>query len=157
MCCLFTRVQIVRRVTKHKTHMSRTLEWVSDCCLTPIQQFSAISWREQVNFQWDDDEVCFVLDQQAELDFYSASSLKQQFVGKHVTPLRHIILIPSQPVFALSPYRCVFGGEATNTNFIVFGLTRPWLEPTIYHTWGEHANHYTTNIKRQRLLVHIMY
>ena len=24
---------------------------------------SAISWREQVNFQWDDDKVCFVLDQ----------------------------------------------------------------------------------------------
>jgi stringent starvation protein B len=25
--------------------------------------FSAISWSEQVNFQWDDDEVRFVLDQ----------------------------------------------------------------------------------------------
>ena len=24
----------------------------------------------------------------------------------------------------------------------VFGLTRPGLEPTIYGTWGEHANHY---------------
>jgi hypothetical protein len=33
--------------------------------------FSAISWREQVNFQLDDDEVRFVLDQHAELDFYS--------------------------------------------------------------------------------------
>ena len=31
---------------------------------------------KQVNFQWDDDEVHFVLDQHAELDFYSASSLK---------------------------------------------------------------------------------
>jgi hypothetical protein len=30
---------------------------VSDCCLTPTQQFLGISWREQVNFQWDDDEV----------------------------------------------------------------------------------------------------
>ena len=36
------------------------------------------SWREQVNFQWDVDEVCFVLDQHAGLDFYSASSVKQQ-------------------------------------------------------------------------------
>ena len=26
---------------------------------------SAISWWEQVNFQWDDDEVRFVLDQHA--------------------------------------------------------------------------------------------
>jgi hypothetical protein len=34
--------------------------------------------------------------------------------------------------------------EATHTNFIVFGLTRPGLEPTIYRTRGEHATHYTT-------------
>jgi hypothetical protein len=48
--------------------------------------------------------------------------------------LRHIILIPSQPVFPLSPYCCVLSGEATNTNFIVFCLTRPGLEPTTYST-----------------------
>jgi hypothetical protein len=35
--------------------------WGSDCCLMPTQQFSAISWQEQVNFQWDDDEDCFNL------------------------------------------------------------------------------------------------
>ena len=35
--------------------------------------------------------------------------------------------------------------EATNANFIVFGLTRLGLEPTIYRTQGEHANHYTTD------------
>ena len=58
---------------------------------------------EWVNFQWDDDEVCFVLDQHAELDFYSASSLKQQSADTYVTPLGHIILILSQSVFALSP------------------------------------------------------
>jgi hypothetical protein len=61
------------------------------------------NWREQVNFQWDDDEVRFVFDQHAELDFYSASSLKQQSTDTHVAPLGHIILIPSQPVFTLSP------------------------------------------------------
>ena len=76
-------------------------EWL---LLTPNQQlFSYISWQEQVNFQWDDDEVRFVLDQHAELDFYIASSLKQQSADGHVAPLGHIILIPSQPVFALSP------------------------------------------------------
>ena len=78
------------------------MEWVSDCCLTPIQQFLAILWREQVYFQWDDDEIRFFLDQH-ELDFYSANSLKQQSAGRHVAPLGHIILIPSQPVFALTP------------------------------------------------------
>jgi hypothetical protein len=60
-----------------------------------------------------------VLDQHAELDFYSASSLKQQSAGRHVAPLVHIILIPSQPVLLL--FLC---GEATNTNFIVFDVTR---------------------------------
>ena len=76
-------------------------EWVSDCCLTSTQQFAAISWREPVNFQWDED-VRFVLDQHAELDFYRASSLKQQSAGRHVSPLGYI-LIPSQPVFVLTP------------------------------------------------------
>jgi hypothetical protein len=39
----------------------------------------------------------------------------------------------------------MLSGEATHTNFIVFGLTRLGLEPTIYRTGGEHANHYTTD------------
>ena len=67
--------------------------------LTLTQQYFAISRREQVDFKWDDDEIRSVLDQHPELDFYSASSLKQQSAGRHVAPLEHIILIPSQPVF----------------------------------------------------------
>ena len=47
-------------------------------------------------------EVRFILDQHAELEFYSAISLKQQSTGRHVVPLGHIILIPNQPVFALT-------------------------------------------------------
>jgi hypothetical protein len=69
----------------------------------PIQQFFNYIMARTSYFQWDVDEVRFVLDQYAELDFYSASSLKQQSAGRHVAPLGHIILIPSQPVFALSP------------------------------------------------------
>ena len=37
------------------------------------------------------------------LSLYIASSLKQQSADKHVAPLWNIILISSQPVFALSP------------------------------------------------------
>jgi hypothetical protein len=36
----------------------------------------------------------------------------------------------------------VLSGEATNTNLIVFGLTRQGLEPMIYRTRDEYANHY---------------
>ena len=106
-------------------------EWLLFNAISSI--FQLFTWQEQVNIQWDD--VLFVLDQHANLDFYSASSLKQQSAGRHVAPLGHIILILSQPV-------C---GEATNSNFIVFGLTRPGLEPTMYCTRGEHIDHYATN------------
>ena len=57
-------------------------------------------WREQIIFHWDEYENRFVLDQYAELDFYSASSLKQQ--DRHVAPLGHIIRIPSQQSFSYS-------------------------------------------------------
>jgi hypothetical protein len=35
--------------------------------------------------------------------------------------------------------------EATNTNYILFNLTRTGLETTIYQTQSEYANHYTTD------------
>jgi hypothetical protein len=40
----------------------------------------------------------------------------------------------------------VLYGEATNTNFIVFGLTRLGLAPTIYPTQGEQTNQYNTDV-----------
>ena len=39
----------------------------------------------------------------------------------------------------------MLSGEVTNTTLIVFGLTRPEVEPTIYRTRGEYANYYTTD------------
>ena len=77
-------------------------EWVI-VVYRQLINFSGISWWEQVNFQRDDDDVRFVLDQHTYLDVYSASSLKQQSVERHVVPLGHIILILNQPVFAVSP------------------------------------------------------
>ena len=63
-----------------------------------MSDFSAISWREQVTYWWDNDvDVRFVL------DVYIACSLKQQSMGRHVAPFGHIILIPSHSVFALIP------------------------------------------------------
>jgi hypothetical protein len=46
---------------------------------------------------------------------------------RHVVPLGHIILIPREPVVALT------------------GITRSRLEPTTYLTRCEKANHYTTD------------
>jgi hypothetical protein len=80
-------------------------EWVSEGrrgeewseCLAPVQQFFSYIMAKTSYFQWDDDEVRFVLNQHAELDLYSAISLKQQSACRHVAPLGHILLIPSQP------------------------------------------------------------
>ena len=75
---------------------------MSDCYLTPTQPlFAAMSWREQVNFQWDDDKTRFVSGQRAELDLYSASLPKQQSADRYVAPPGH--LIPNQPIFGVSP------------------------------------------------------
>jgi hypothetical protein len=32
---------------------------------TPSEQFSAIVWQEHITFQWDDNDVHFILDQHA--------------------------------------------------------------------------------------------
>ena len=79
---------------------------MSDSCLTQIQQFFSYIMARTSYFsklQWDCDEVRFVLDQHAELDFYRANSLKQQSADGYVAPLGHIILIQTQPVSALPP------------------------------------------------------
>jgi hypothetical protein len=86
--------------------ISRCIDWVSEWYVAyrHLNNFSAISGRKQVSFQWDDDEIRFVPDQHAYLDVHSASSLeKNKSADEHVAPLGHISLIPSQPVFALSP------------------------------------------------------
>jgi len=62
------------------------------------------------------------------------SYIMQQSAGRHVVSFGHVIPILSRSVFALTPECCVPNGEATNTYFGVFGLTRTGFEPSIYHT-----------------------
>ena len=66
----------------------------------------------------------FVLDQYANLDFNSVSSLKQQSAERQIISIGNIVLISSQPVLALSPYCCVLSGGTTNPNVTIFGVTR---------------------------------
>jgi hypothetical protein len=54
--------------------------------------------------RWEDNNVRIALDQHTKLDFFiSATSLKQQSAGRCVAPLGHIIPIPNQLVFVVSP------------------------------------------------------
>jgi hypothetical protein len=79
---------------------------------------------------------------------FNASSLKQQSKDRHV-PHSDTLSWFRDNLSALSPYYCVLYGEASNTNYLVFNLTRSWLGPTIYHTWGKRANHCTSNAVTQ--------
>jgi hypothetical protein len=54
------------------------------------------------------------------------------YILRVFSPLIHIILIPSQPIFALTPYCCLYSGKAANTNFIVCGLKCVWVERHVY-------------------------
>jgi hypothetical protein len=57
-------------MTKLKTGVQNEWEIVA---LHQMTNFSAKSWQEQGTFWGNDDEVWFIIDQQAELDFNSAN------------------------------------------------------------------------------------
>ena len=108
--------------------------WVSEWLLCNAN--SAISWREQVNFQRDDNEVSFVLDQHVELNFYSASSLKLS--DKHCDSSW---FGANQSLFFLPNDACLVENQQIP---ILLSLILP--EPTTYRTWAEHANYYTADV-----------
>ena len=111
---------------------------MSDCC---EQLFSDIFARTFIDEMMI---VCFVQDQHAVSDSYIASSLKQQSRGRHVVPLRPIILTLSLNV------ECSI--EVTNTDLIVFGMTGSKIELTTYHIWKQ--THYNTvNVISLRVVV----
>ena len=70
----------------------------------------------------------FVLDQYVILDLNSVSSLNQQSADRQEISIGNIVLISSQPVFALSPYCCVLSRATTNSNFTFFGVTRSGVD-----------------------------
>ena len=48
----------------------------------------------------------------------------------------------------------MLSGEESNTNLIGFCFDLIGLKPTIYHTLGEHTNHYTTDVVKNIYLFH---
>ena len=92
-------LQIIDKIY-HIVSITFSMDGVSESVIIVQRQMSSFSAITSY-FQWNDDDVRFVLD--AELDFHP-SSLKQhvQSVGRHIAPLGRIILIPCQPFFALT-------------------------------------------------------
>ena len=76
-----------------------------DYYLTPNEQYFSYTMTRTSYIRWGDNDIRFVLDQHAWFDFYSASSMKRQLIGKYISSLGHIILISSQSVFTPSAAR----------------------------------------------------
>jgi hypothetical protein len=91
---------IMMAILLQKIHTIILIAWLIDCEENSNLVLFYISKFYYNTFQL---KVIFWIDQHAELDFYSASSLKQQSTGRHVAPFGHIIPIPSKPFFARSP------------------------------------------------------
>jgi hypothetical protein len=77
-----------------------------------------------------------------------APLVRQQSVPYYITVLRRHVAGHSATLhwFRVDHILHLLIKDAANTNFIVIGLTQPGLEPTIYHTPGEHARHYATDV-----------
>ena len=90
---------------------------VTDYCLASNEQFVSHNKARTSYIWWDYNFRC-LLDHRAALDFDSVISPKQPSTGIYVAPCGHNILIPNQPVFALTPECCVFGAKTANTNFV---------------------------------------
>ena len=88
----------------------------------PIAKWIIQLYHGENNQHFYDDNVHFVLDQHAKLEFDSVSVLKQYFTGRHHITLGHIILI--------SPKYCLLSGKAANTSCTVHlcGFTLPGLD-----------------------------
>jgi hypothetical protein len=68
ICCFSAKHAALRRKSKDwLAHNQNNVSGWSNMSTRGLFNFSAISWRVQVNFQWDDDEVHFVLNQHTEL------------------------------------------------------------------------------------------
>ena len=94
--------------------------------------------ENSVTYQWENNGH-FVLNQQAKVNFYSSSLLKQQFMGNHDTDSD-----PTSLFLLLLNVVCLVEKQQIS---LIFDLSRPTIKPTIYHSQGEHTNnHYNTNI-----------
>lgn len=78
------------------------------------------------------------------IDINTASSLKQQSLGRQTCSSNLRYYTDSQSTIFCSYFMPSW--ESANINFMVFGLTRAGITPTIYRTQGKHTYHCITAI-----------
>ena len=113
-----------------------------------MSNFSGISLCNQVNFQWDDGDVCFVLDQHAKLEWIvlfhrNKSPRVDKFL--YLNTLSWFWISLTRP--GLKQFIVLSLTRPGLKQFIVLSLTRPGLKPTIYHTHSKPRLNSYTNIE----------
>lgn len=95
------------------------------------------------SFWWNNDNACIILDQFVWVFIVLPhwSNISQVDMSLHSSTL----YFPRELVFGLFLQCCMNSEERTKIICLVFGLTRYWIDPTIYHTCPEHACHNTTD------------
>ena len=121
-------------------------EWVSECCLTLTQQFQLYHSENKLMFN----------EMMMKYALYYTNTLSWIFIllahwnnSPRIDMSSHTDTLSwfrANQSLLFPPKRYVIRGEATNTNIIVFGLSRSGLEPMFYRTRGEHVNHYTNDV-----------
>ena len=117
----------------------QAIDWLNECCLISRGKYVIHIQEESIiinDEKWWMNPALYFTD-----TLRRTSSCKQQSSGRHVILSRHIILTLGRSVYKC----CANSGEAANTNFHVFCLTRSVIEPTTFHSPGNHANHYTSD------------
>ena len=113
------------------------VEWVSACCLSPHEPFSATYIMMRVSYiHWNDDDIHFVLRPTCVVGFF--------IVLGHWNNSPLILVLVDMSLY--SEHIILILNKSANTNFIVFGLTWTGLEPMMYYSWGKYATHYTTDV-----------
>jgi len=86
------------------------------------------------------------------LDFYSASSLKQQSADRHVSSLGHYL--DSEPT-SICSFSLMLRAKRRSNKYQFYSL---WFDPTEARTQdlphSRRANHYTTDAVKSRMVDH---
>ena len=120
---------------------------MSDCCWTSVGNISAyiVARTSYISMRWWWCQLCtrsVLL-----VRMYSCSSLKQQSMTCCCSRTHYSWFKANQSLLLLLNAACLVEKQQLPVLFnIVFSLTWSGLEPSIYRMWGEHANHYTTDV-----------
>ena len=91
----------------------------------------------EVNFQWDDEDIHFVLDQHIKLDFYCASSLNQQvryspFNTHGTLERKFFVLMNNSPWIWLAPILFHHGNYLHLHVHCIYKVTICWTKKLFY-------------------------